>query len=397
LHVYRRIVVRQNVTYCESEIDRGCLVKKSRKIPLSLLLAAAMPLCSKPISAQSSSEIPVMMLQCEPDSCGTWSFQGKQGTGKWQTGPVANLTVERFDAGGISIRREDTSGPGKGIKGLYTGVRNGDRIEGRFTWVWPGGLYPSGTVDWYATIMTPGTLDTAPPRVVLSTAGGGSGSPHHIEIPAEAAKAFANFPDDVRAVLQPESDLTSEQARLPCKSPVKVTADEALEIGKFAYRAADFKRGYCWIDRGNDMGNVHAIVLLGVSAMMGWGRAKDPVAAYNFFKLSNSKNDRWGDYFLQQAYEKGIGTPVDKNLANRLNARILMSPDGQDIFMAIGADDVEKVRRYNRDMALLHPPMKENRICRAGHSNECSTEMVVDQDALDKQLSQIDEGRDPDQ
>src|SRR5580658_6742235 len=103
LHVYRRIVVRQNVTYCESEIDRGCLVKKSRKIPLSLLLAAAMPLCSKPISAQSSSEIPVMMLQCEPDSCGTWSFQGKQGTGKWQTGPVANLTVERFDAGGISI------------------------------------------------------------------------------------------------------------------------------------------------------------------------------------------------------------------------------------------------------------------------------------------------------
>jgi hypothetical protein len=372
-------------------------VKKSLKFPPSLLLAAAILLCPNSISAQSSAEIPAMMLQCEPDSCGTWSFQGKQGVGKWLTGPVANLTVERFDAGGISIRREDTSGPGKGIKGLYTGVRNGDRIEGRFTWVWPGGLYPSGTVDWYATIMTPGTLDTAPPRVVLSTAGSGTGNPHHIEIPAEAAKAFASFPDDVRAVLQPEAGLTSEQARLPCKSAAKVTADEALEIGKFAYRAADFTRGYCWIDRSNGMGNVHAIVLLGVSAMMGWGRAKDPAAAYNYFKQSNSKNDRWGDYFLQQAYEKGIGTPVDKNLANRLNTRLLISPDGQDIFMAIGADDVEKVRQYKKDMALLHPPMKGRTICRAGHSNECSTEMVVDQQALDKQLNQIDEDSDPDQ
>jgi hypothetical protein len=363
-------------------------VKKSLTFPPLLLLAAAALLSPNSVSAQKSSEIPALMKQCEPDSCGTWSFQGKQGTGKWQTGPVASLTVERFDAGGISIRREDTSGPGKGIKGLYTGVRKGDRIEGTFTWVWPGGLYPSGTVSWYATIMTPGTMDTASPAVVVNT--GGAGTPRHIEIPPEASEAFANFPDDVRAILQPESALTPDEAKMPCDRSSRISAEDALEIGKFAYRAADYKRGYCWIDHSADMGNVHALVLLGVSVMMGWGRAKDPKVAYNFFLLSNSKNDRWGDYFLEQAYEKGIGTPVNKDLANRLNTRLLMSPTGQDIFMAIGADDIERVRQYNRDMVLLHPPMRENKVCRAGHSDECSTEMVIDQQTVDNRLSQID-------
>lgn len=54
------------------------------------------------------------------------------------------------------------------------------------------------------------------------------------------------------------------------------------------------------------------------------------------------------------------------------------------------ADDIEKVRQYNRDMVLLHPPMKENTICRAGHSNECSTDMVIDQQAVDNRLSQVE-------
>jgi len=106
--------------------------------------------------------MPTTMAQCEPDSCGTWSFQGKRGIGRWTTGAVANLTIERYDAGTVTIRREDTTGIGQGIKGLYTGTRKADRIEGTFTWVWPGGLYPSGTVDWRATIQhLPQGYDTA--------------------------------------------------------------------------------------------------------------------------------------------------------------------------------------------------------------------------------------------
>jgi hypothetical protein len=92
------------------------------------------------------------MAQCEPDSCGTWTFQGKRGIGRWTTGALANLTIEHFDDATVSIYREDTAGIGKGIKGHYAGTRKGDHIEGTYTWVWPGGPAPNGTVNWYAVI-----------------------------------------------------------------------------------------------------------------------------------------------------------------------------------------------------------------------------------------------------
>jgi hypothetical protein len=99
---------------------------------------------------QTPSEA-LTMQQCEPDSCGTWSFHGNQGVGKWLTGPAADLTIEHFDSQSVSIRREDTGGT-KGLKGRYTGTRKGGHIEGTFTWTWPGGAFPSGTVNWIATI-----------------------------------------------------------------------------------------------------------------------------------------------------------------------------------------------------------------------------------------------------
>jgi hypothetical protein len=135
------------------EREKGSLVKESLNHRHILLLVIAAVLCPKATSAQASSDLmPTTMAQCEPDSCGAWSFEGKRGVGRWTTGAVANLTIERFEGDAVSIRREDTTGVGKGIKGLYTGTRNGDRIEGTFTWVWPGGLYPAGTVNWHATI-----------------------------------------------------------------------------------------------------------------------------------------------------------------------------------------------------------------------------------------------------
>jgi hypothetical protein len=91
------------------------------------------------------------MQQCEPDSCGTWSFHGNHGVGKWLTGPSADLTIEQFDSQSVSIRREDTGGT-KGLKGRYTGTRKGSHIEGTFIWTWAGGAFPSGTVNWIATI-----------------------------------------------------------------------------------------------------------------------------------------------------------------------------------------------------------------------------------------------------
>jgi hypothetical protein len=120
-------------------LNRSCLFLVICISPLSLL------------TAQQIRSETMVLQQCEPDSCGTWSFHGNQGTGKWLTGPVANLIIERFDDQSLSIRREDTGGS-KGLKGRYTGTRKGNHIEGTFTWTWPGGPFPSGTVDWIAAI-----------------------------------------------------------------------------------------------------------------------------------------------------------------------------------------------------------------------------------------------------
>jgi hypothetical protein len=118
-----------------------------------LLLSAAVLFHPEAARAQASSDsMPTTMEECEPGGCGTWVFNGKQGTGRWTAGPVGDLTIERFDAGAVSIRRVDTSGPGKGLSGLYSGTRKADQIEGTFTWIWPGGPIPAGTVNWYATI-----------------------------------------------------------------------------------------------------------------------------------------------------------------------------------------------------------------------------------------------------
>jgi hypothetical protein len=106
------------------------------------------------LNAQSKSpdQFPATMSMCEPDACGTWSFHGQKGVGKWLTGPEANLTIEHFDASSVSIRREDVGGT-QGLKGQYTGTRKGDHVEGKLTWTWPGhGQLSSGNVDWIGAI-----------------------------------------------------------------------------------------------------------------------------------------------------------------------------------------------------------------------------------------------------
>ena len=74
------------------------------------LIFVAVFVNSKTASPQASSDLPTTMAQCEPDSCATWTFHGKQGIGRWLTGAVADLTIEHFDNGTVSIYREDRTG-----------------------------------------------------------------------------------------------------------------------------------------------------------------------------------------------------------------------------------------------------------------------------------------------
>jgi hypothetical protein len=93
------------------------------------------------------------MAECEDTSgCSTWTFENNHAEGHWSNGGVAELTIKEF-SGSVKIERVDEAGTGQGIKALYTGVRNGDRIDGTLSWVWPG--HQSGTTNWHATIQRP--------------------------------------------------------------------------------------------------------------------------------------------------------------------------------------------------------------------------------------------------
>ena len=89
--------------------------------------------------SKSKAAAPVTMTECEgTNNCGTWTFLGAQGNGQWPSGEVANLSVERYDADSVVIRRADSTGSAAGLTAVYTGTRHGVRVGGEFTSSWPG-------------------------------------------------------------------------------------------------------------------------------------------------------------------------------------------------------------------------------------------------------------------
>jgi hypothetical protein len=130
-------------------------VKKALNF-LRVVLVAAGLLYPKVAGTQSpANPVPFMIAMCEDsDGCSNWSFQGKQGIGRWADGAVANLTVEQLDTNTVSIRRADTAGIAKGLTALYTGTRTGDWIEGTVAASWPGHA-PDGKTNWHALVAPP--------------------------------------------------------------------------------------------------------------------------------------------------------------------------------------------------------------------------------------------------
>ena len=105
----------------------------------------------------SSEKLPNGMHECETGvGCVAWNFDGKTGTGHWRHGAVAELTIERLDASGATIRRVDTTGAMKGLTATYEATRKGDLLEGTVKWSWPGhGAQSSGINTWNALILRP--------------------------------------------------------------------------------------------------------------------------------------------------------------------------------------------------------------------------------------------------
>src|SRR6185369_12585209 len=114
---------------------------RRRGLYLALLVSWVVQLSLSPTLAQDL-EVPNHLRVCEgqnPQICGTWTFSGSQGTGRWDNGAVADLIVQQFDSNWVIIRRSDgPEGATPGLTAIYRGKLSHDRIEGTVTWTWPG-------------------------------------------------------------------------------------------------------------------------------------------------------------------------------------------------------------------------------------------------------------------
>jgi hypothetical protein len=135
-------------------------------ISVSVVLAIlALTAVSHSQTAQSKPKtaVPVTMTECEgTNNCATWTFLGAQGNGQWPSGEVANLSVERYDANSVVIRRADSTGASAGLTAVYTGTRHDDRVGGEYTSSWPG-HWNSKSGNWYGTVER---NPTGPPSVM---------------------------------------------------------------------------------------------------------------------------------------------------------------------------------------------------------------------------------------
>lgn len=113
--------------------------------------------------ANSSSTLPASLaeMECEGSQCipdakisGTWNFSGVLGNAQWNTGAQARVIIERFDEGGVDIRRIDLpTSTSYGLTAVYTGTLHGDRVEGTVVWSWSGhwnDQHPTG--HWSAVV-----------------------------------------------------------------------------------------------------------------------------------------------------------------------------------------------------------------------------------------------------
>jgi hypothetical protein len=104
---------------------------------------------------------PILMNECEGNTCGSWKFLGLQGNGRWPNGDVANL-VYNIEGDTIIIRRADLEGPHAGLTSVYKGTRDDDGISGKFISSWPG-HWDRKSGNWYAMS---GATSPQPPTII---------------------------------------------------------------------------------------------------------------------------------------------------------------------------------------------------------------------------------------
>jgi len=134
--------------------------RRAQQVALAMPVPAACeanPAAPTP-AAVRSSPLQLSFCECENPDCpgaaaAIWSLDGNGGYAVWPNSPtIAELTVERFDAGGVIIRRRDRTSAQLGLTALYTGSIRGNEIEGDVTWEWSGFRGGAAHGHWHAVI-----------------------------------------------------------------------------------------------------------------------------------------------------------------------------------------------------------------------------------------------------
>ena len=120
----------------------------------------------------SKSAPPSRMRECEGDGCHIlspsssvlWTFNGVEGIGKFAAGDEA-LTIECFTQDLIVVRRTDTSGPTKGLNGLYLGRIENGQITGGVIFYKPGEQAKGIVTSWSGTLEDPFAAKHIPPHL----------------------------------------------------------------------------------------------------------------------------------------------------------------------------------------------------------------------------------------
>jgi hypothetical protein len=116
---------------------------------------AAADACSEGVSNQPSpSALEVCDGYCilnKDRNVSTWVFEGIKGTGNWQQGQKANLTIQRWSNGQVAILREDLpTSMTAGLTAVYQGSICGGTIKGTVTAHLAG--QPDLSLPWIATV-----------------------------------------------------------------------------------------------------------------------------------------------------------------------------------------------------------------------------------------------------
>ncbi len=131
--------------------------RRAKQVALAMPVPAACQV-SAGIAVAPDAASHLTLCECESNDCpgadaAIWTIDGASGTGVWPNRTtIVDLTVERFDAGGVVIRRKNLTSHQWGLTAVYRGTIHGNVIEGDADWIWDG--FKGGVVHgpWHAYI-----------------------------------------------------------------------------------------------------------------------------------------------------------------------------------------------------------------------------------------------------